>query len=730
MLPDDLLRDLASRSPAELGALLAARPDAVRPGTASFGELAGTLLSRGSLRRALDALSRPELDAVERAVLLGPPGGAVATVPPDPPWDRLHRLGLVLRDGDALRLVPGVEEALGRHPAGLGRPHRVLAASAARLRGGAAAAPEPGADPSRTDLPRTVLPRTAEELAGWPAPVREVLERFRSRPVGALPEALRPVDPAADPLAQPVDWLLAHGVLLPVDARHVELPREVGLLLRGPDPWAATPPEPPLPPGTRVPDRVRDNAAAAAVEQLLRRGAALRAELRDRPLTTLRAGGVGVRELRRLRSALGTEHAELVRLLGLGELSGLVRLDPDTSSWRPAPAPVEDADRTGQWWHLVRSWLASDVVPSAAGLPLADGTVIGVLTRGTHAPEAPDVRRTVLAACAELAERSPGGHGTGDVVALARWRRPRLARALDRWGPGMLTEAADLGLLGAGALTAPGLALAQDRPEDAVRSVAGWLPAPTRTVLLQSDLTATATGYLAPDVARALTGLAEPEGHGPVPRHRFSERSLHRALDAGWTPSSILAWLDEHGRGEVPQALAYLVEETGRAHGRIRITRADWVLTGEEELLEALAGSPDLAGRRLRRPAPGVLVVGSGAEGPGRRRGPAGRDGGWQELAAAVRATGTEPALDDVPAEAVGTSPAEDPLLLLEVPAPRLPVPSADEIAELVDRLTGRDRARPPDDLPGPPPGHPAVDPAGRPTDRSPDSRGAAPWDH
>ena len=711
MLPDGLLRDLASRSPAELGELLAARPDAARPGTEFLEDLAEALLSRAGLRRALDALSRPELDAVERAVLLGPPEDPAARLLAGPPWDRLHRLGLVHRDDDALRLVPGLAEALGRYPAGLGRPRPVLAALAARLRGGAPDAAGAAA-----------LPRTAEDLAQWPAPAREVLERFRSRPVGALPDALRRVDPAVDAGARPVDWLLAHGILLPVDSRHVELPREVGLLLRGPDPWAATSPEPPVGPALRVPDRLRDNAAAAAVEQLLRRTAALRAELRARPLTTLRAGGIGVRELRRLRSALGIEHSELVRLLGLGELAGLVRLDPDTSAWRPAPAPFEDAERAGQWWHVVRSWLASDVVPSAVGLPLADGTVVGVLTRGTHAPEAPVVRRALLAAHAELAERAPGGHGPEDVLALARWRRPRLARALDRWGPGMLTEAAELGLVGADALTEPGRALAEDRPEDAVRSVAGWLPAPSRTVLLQSDLTATATGHLAPDVARALDRLAEPEGHGPVPRHRFSERSLHRALDAGWTPPSILAWLEEHGRGPVPQALAYLVEEAGRGHGRIRITRADWVLTGEEELLEALAGSPDLAGRRLRRPAPGVLVVDAGEEAPGRRRGPAGRESGLRELAAAVRATGTEPALDVAPAEPAPQAPAADPTLLLEVPTPRLPVPSAEEIQDLVDRLTGRDRARcPPED----PPDDLAEDLIDDPTD----SGGATPWD-
>ncbi|GGG42052.1 hypothetical protein GCM10011374_00500 [Kocuria dechangensis] len=694
MVPDGLLRDLASRSPAELAALLSARSDAVRPGTASFADLAEGLVSRSGLRRALDELTRPELDAVERAVVLGMPDVPAAALLAGPPWDRLHRLALVHRDDDGLRLVPGLAEALGRYPAGLGRPHAVLAAQAARLRRGATI---PGQGPS---VPAGAPGyRAPADVAAWPAPVLPVLERFRSWPVGVLPDALRRGDPDADPAARPVDWLLARGALLPVDSRHVELPREVGLALRGGDPWAAGSAEPPAPRPARVPERLRDNAAAAAVEQLLRRIAALRAELRERPLTTLRAGGIGVRELRRLRAALELEPAELARLLGLCELAGLVLLDPDTSEWHPAPAPFEDAERPRQWLHVLRSWRASDVVPSAAGVPLADGSVVGVLTRGTRVPEAAPVRRALLGSHAALAARAPGGHRAEDVLALARWRRPRLARSLDRWGPGLLEEAAELGLLGVDALTAPGLAVAEGRLEDAARDVAQWLPAPVRAVLLQGDLTATAPGYLAPDVARALGQLADAEGHGPAPRHRFTEASLHRALDAGWTAAGILAWLAEHGTGPVPQPLAYLVEETGRGHGRLRITRADWVVTGEEDLLEALARSPELAGRPLRRPAPGVLVVPAGPEGTDRRRPPAARDGGLEELVAAARATGTEPALDAGP-PAPPVPEAADPLLLLEVPAPRQPEPAAEDVDDLLARLTGGDA---PDDLPDTP---------------------------
>ncbi|HST71202.1 MAG TPA: helicase-associated domain-containing protein [Kocuria rosea] len=688
MLPDGLLRDLASRSPAELGELLAARPDLVRPGTASFADLAEALLARAGQRRALDELTRPELDAVERAVVLGMPADPAAQLLAGPPWRRLHRLGLVHRDGQALRLVPGVADGLGRYPAGLGRPRSVLEPLAERLRG---RLPQPAG----AAAPAEALLGDPDATA-WPAGAREVLERFRGRPVGALPDALRRPDPAVDAAARPVDWLLARGVLLPVDSRHVELPREVGLALHGGDPWARQPEEPPGPPGRRVPDRLRDNAAAAAVEQLLRLLAVLRAELAARPLTTLRAGGVGVRELRRLRAALDVEPAELARLLGTAELAGLVRLDPDTSAWRPAPAPFEDADRSRQWLHVVRCWLASDVVPSAVGRPLADGSVVGVLTRGTRVPEAVPVRRAVLEAHAGLAERAPGAHGAEDVLALARRRRPRLARSLDRWGPGMLTEAAELGLVGADALTAPGRAVARGRVGDAADAVAHWLPAPGRTVLLQSDLTATAPGHLAPDVARALGQLAEAEGHGPAARHRFTEQSLHRALDAGWSAATILGWLEEHGTGPVPQALAYLVEETGRGHGRLRITRADWVVTGEEDLLEALARAPRLAGRPVRRPAPGVLVVAGGEEPTGRRRSVPGRDGVLGELVAAARATGTEPALDVAPPGPEPVTGGADPAALLEVlevPAAGRPGPSPEEVRDLLARLVGDDAA-------------------------------------
>src|SRR6185312_3921975 len=61
---------------------------------------------------------------------------------------------------------------------------------------------------------------------------REVLRQLAAGPpLGSVREATRPV--AAGDADTPVRWLLAHGLLVAIDSDTVELPREVGLLVRG-----------------------------------------------------------------------------------------------------------------------------------------------------------------------------------------------------------------------------------------------------------------------------------------------------------------------------------------------------------------------------------------------------------------------------------------------------------------------------------------------------------------
>ena len=69
----------------------------------------------------------------------------------------------------------------------------------------------------------------------------------------------------------PVDWLLARGLLVPLDAAHVELPHSVGVSLRGGfviENFALTPPAPRSWATPRA--ALRRNAALGAIAETLR----------------------------------------------------------------------------------------------------------------------------------------------------------------------------------------------------------------------------------------------------------------------------------------------------------------------------------------------------------------------------------------------------------------------------------------------------------------------------
>lgn len=742
-----LAHDLAARSNHQLRELFLARPDLCLPAVPDFPALAARACTRVSLQRALEKLNRPELELLEALVLatdvdtgtaadaaglaplLAAPEG-VAPEQPVPYLRRLHALGLLVRaDGEppsvqdaenndgggrhpAYLPLASLVDVLGPYPAALGRSHRALAALNAsigsRLAAVAAALRAAGhrvAVPARYRAAedRAAEDRAAEDGAAgaaaleswlqlpdvWPAlladappKTADLLERFHSSPVGAVPDALRPVDPS-EPPGQPVPWLLAHGLLVPLDNTHVELPRAVGLLLRGgavADPWHVRPPLPFAPEGTgngssragasgTVRPAIRDNAAYSAVAETLRLMSDLLGAAARSPVATLRAGGVGVREIRRLADELQAGTGETGWLLELAAAAGLLVLDVDTSRWVPHGAEAYAAqDRHLQWQLLASAWLDLGRAPSLAGTPAlgaavspprrgtekaaaagpaaARGAQINVLAAEAARPDAPPVRRRMLAALAELTQPAAQDRaGTvpapspGEVVAYLGWQSPRQQRKFDRLVPGMLDEAASLGLLGSGALTAFG-ALLLDDPAAAAELLAAELPAPLAHFMLQGDLTAVAPGYLEPAVARQLQELSSAEGQGPAAIHRFSADSIRRALDAGRDAPGILAFLERHSATGVPQPLRYLVEDTAGRHGAIRVGSAGSYLRSEDpQLLDDLLADPRAADLGLRRLAPTVLAAPASAP----------------ELLASLRRLGYSPAPDRDGVPALGT---------------------------------------------------------------------------
>ncbi|MFJ7414514.1 helicase-associated domain-containing protein [Streptomyces sp. NPDC098077] len=84
---------------------------------------------------------------------------------------------------------------------------------------------------------------------------------------------------------------------------------------------------------------------------------------------------------------------------------------------------------------------------------------------------------------------------------------------------------------------------------------------------------------------------------------------MRRALDTGRTADAIAADLGAVAVGTLPQPLSYLINDSARTHGRVRIAPAACVIHGEEAaLLAELVTHRKLAALGLRVLAPTVLV--------------------------------------------------------------------------------------------------------------------------
>lgn len=703
-----LAEELAARGNDSLRRLFAARPDLITPGVPDFAALAARACARVSLQRALETLSKPQLEVLEALVLTtdedeGRSGSAVelrhavgsATLGTlDAILAELSQLALIYRADppDSIHSASGsrrryyqpvarVREVLGSYPAGLGRCYTELASvsqffaerAADIVNSIPAAAQQQHVEhhiAAAYALERwAALP---EALESAPAKAREVLSKFTNWPVGAVPHAEARVRPGRR-TDNPVDWLLSHGLLVPLDDEHVELPRPVGLALRGGRIVPELSLDPPVAPTATTSTALRRNAALGAIGEVLRLVSALTVEASERPVETLRAGGVGTRELRRLTAALRAEPDQTVLALELAAAAGVITLDVDTSVWRATAADEWLAlARPEQWLLLATAWLDSPRVPSLAMSP-EGGSQLAPLSGEGQRPDAAAVRRRILEAAAELSSEAGTLDGRAVVVTAAdirtrlEWAQPRLARRLRGLLEGVLTEATMMGFLGSGAVTRAGTSVLHG-DFDGLRSFLDEiLPASVDRILLQADLTAVAPGYLEPGLSRRLALLADPEGRGPATIYRFSAASLRRALDAGEDAASISAFLAEHAETEVPQPLAYLVEDTAARYGRIRIGRAGSFISSDDEA--SLAGLLHQGAARqlgLTQIAPTVLVSNATP----------------QEVATVLRELGLAPAVDS----------SLDPVVRLQrlrsgstsgglpTPVPRPSLPSADDV--------------------------------------------------
>lgn len=621
---------LRARSDDELVVLLVRRPDLATPHPATLASLAARATSRSSLDRVLTWVDALVLQVLEAVVVLDPARGAptrdalhaaVGAAPDDVPavaraMDDAVALALLWPDDDgALHPAPGLVDALGGSVAGLAPG------------GDDGDGDGRGADDGATGSPgasAAVADAVTAALTEAPAAAATVLDALTwGPPVGLVP-------PAGTTAADAVAWLLARGLLVRGDGRHVVLPRHVALALRGGRTHQAPALAPTHPDAPVRPAAVVAAESARAAEHTVRLVRQLLTRWEQSPPGVLRAGGLGARDLRRTAQGLDVDDAHAAWLVETAASAGLLADDgEETPSFVPTlEADVWSAqDVPPRWAVLARAWLTSARTPWLVGGRDERGALRAALDPELTRPWVPRLRRAVL----DVLAAAPAGAALSaeDVHGALQWRSPRSVPPLSAV-EAVLTDATRLGVLGAGALAAAGRALVAD--EDAAEALAADLPAPVDEILLQGDLTGVVPGRPGADLEDLLDLAAVVESRGGAVTVRFTAESVLRALDAGTTADDLLQRLDAAARGRLPQPLEYLVRDVARRHGRVRAGAASsYVRADDPALLAGLVDDPRLGGLRLRLLAPTVLVA----------------DASPVELLEALRGRGLAPVAED-----------------------------------------------------------------------------------
>ena len=502
---------LRERSDEELTALLGQRPDLATPAPGDIAVLAARATVRVSVLRALELLDRPALQLLELVTLLGGqatvgqlaaqlPGSDEATVARSA--DRILQLAICYSDGDTLVAPRAVTDVIDDRPAGLGRPARRLLDLQSSDRISALATQFglelPAGREARLDALATAYTpeRLRVELDGVDA-ATDVLRRLDAGgAIGSLPNATSMLDDGS-----PVRALLSRGLLLAIDPDTVELPREVSVALRGGSPVGPADTGPPPLTGKPVNQAAADSTGAGQAAETVRLLESLLEAIATTPPSSLRAGGLSVRDLKRLSRGADTDESTTALLLEIAYAAGLLDRSSDVEPvWLPTPAYDSwlGRDLAAQWAPLVSAWLASPRAPGAVGeRDATTNKVVAALGPDASRPVAAVFRREVLRLLQEL----PAGTtmSLSEALALLEWRAPRRSARMRapavEWA---IAEAATLGVTGRGALTRAGRQLLEGDVETAIELLHGELPEPVHTVLLQADLTAIAAGRLAP----------------------------------------------------------------------------------------------------------------------------------------------------------------------------------------------------------------------------------------
>ena len=561
---------LRSVDDAALLDLFTARPDLVTPVPPDIASLAVRACSAPSLARAIDSLNQWQFQVLEATASLNEPflEKSVITLTDKEAkgaLEHLVRIGLVYPSDDGMRLPTQLRDVIGTEPAGLGP------ASMAKLK--------------------------LSELDDAPADAKKVLERLIwGPPRGSVGDIKNP--------GPGVNWLLEKKFLVPLDQRTVILPREVAIALRGGKIHKERFIKQPSLSGAKRDERQINLAAIANVSTVLRWVEELLNFWADEPADALRAGGLGVRDLKIIATHLGVDESCTAFVTELAYLASLISIDADD---RILPSNKFDiwlmqtpADR---WQMLASQWLITSRVSGLVGRVEAKN--VAALGPELDRVNAARVRALTLELLRENLGIAPEWNSFKEVLS---WRAPvrRNSSLQDELAEWTLREAEWLGITGQGALSKFG---EQFLAGDDLSSINEDLPKTVDHILIQSDNTAIAPGPLEHEISQALAMMAEIESRGGATVYRFTESTIRRALDHGKTGDEIKTFLIKTSKTPMPQPLEYLIADVAKKHGKLRVgNTSSFIRCEDTALISQIMNDKKLEILALRRIAPEVVI--------------------------------------------------------------------------------------------------------------------------
>ena len=555
---------LRSLDDAALERLFSLRPDLISPTPPDYAALSVRANSGPSIARVIDSLNAFEIQVLEALMVCPEPIKLkelekITDTAARFAYKKFEDLGLVYEG-----VIPTqVREAIGPEPAGLG--------------------------------PQSLTKLDLKKLIDAPESAKKVMDALCwGPPRGSVGDIKNP--------GPGIAWLLQHHFVVPLDQRHVVMPAEVAIYLRGGKVHKELASHAPELKGKKYNQSDIDRAAIANISNVLRWCEEILNFWGETAPTALRAGGLGVRDLKDAAQHLGVTEGCAAFVAELCYLSGLVAIDADETI---APTNTFDIwltqDFESKWRNLVSLWLITSRVSGLVGRSDQKFSALGPeLDRVSAA----NIRNRILDELRINIELSP----TSDTfIERMKWLAPlrrgsNLRDDLVKW---TLEECEWLGITGLGALSTFAAELL-DGDEDL--GVNAALPTPIDYITIQSDQTAIATGPLQHDLAVELSQMADIESRGAATVYRFTESSIRRGLDHGKSSTEIIKFLAKISKTSLPQPLEYLITDTARKHGQLRVGAIHCYLRCEDPSLLTEILADKRVDVELRQIAPTVLV--------------------------------------------------------------------------------------------------------------------------